>query len=494
MKKLTKVLLFIFLIMCFIPGQNAAAYEATRDEQLDYLRSVFDFIKENYGGEIKADMFSEGVLEGIFGNLDPYTEYLSLKDAENFFNSIEGNYKGIGIAFVKTDAAVIITDVFSRSPADEAGIIAGDEIVAVDGQNIAGLSSDEISAMIKGPEGTKVKLTLKRNGQKALINLELTRSEIEINPVIYDIRGNIGYIAITTFNANTNKYFLQALSELDKRNIKKIILDLRDNPGGEVSQAVAVAENFVPAGLITKLDYKSEKQQDTEYYSNLKEKKYEVAVLVNGFTASASEILAGAIQDTKAGVLVGTKTFGKSKVQQMVPLLTPEAYQKYKKLYNADTVSAIDLMQQYKIIPADDEIIGWAKITIGEYFTPRGKRIDQVGLVPDVSVPDYKATNGIDVRNIQKLSKKTKMTLHTKSGEVYNAEKILILLGYNLDKPDTNLDAKTFAAIKKFQKDKGLYPYGVLDFITQQKLNEALIQIILRYDKQYAKAVELLGK
>lgn len=261
-----------------------------------------------------------------------------------------------------------------------------------------------------------------------------------------------------------------------------------------MSQAVAVAENFVPAGLITKLDYKSEKQQDTEYYSNLKEKKYEVAVLVNGFTASASEILAGAIQDTKAGVLVGTKTFGKSKVQQMVPLLTPEAYQKYKKLYNADTVSAIDLMQQYKIIPADDEIIGWAKITIGEYFTPRGKRIDQVGLVPDVSVPDYKATNGIDVRNIQKLSKKTKMTLHTKSGEVYNAEKILILLGYNLDKPDTNLDAKTFAAIKKFQKDKGLYPYGVLDFITQQKLNEALVQIILRYDKQYAKAVELLGK
>jgi len=159
------------------------------------------------------------------------------------------------------------------------------------------------------------------------------------------------------------------LKQMDKNNIKKIILDLRDNPGGDVGQAVSIARKFVKKGLITKLDFKSESQKDEEYYSYLEELKYKLVVLVNENSASASEILAGAIQDTGSGILVGTTTFGKGKVQNLYPILTPEAVEKYRKTF----VNGYDLLEKHGIYPSDEEIIGWVKITTGEYYTPGGK-------------------------------------------------------------------------------------------------------------------------
>ena len=273
--------------------------------------------------------------------------------------------------------------------------------------------------------------------------------------------------------------------------ISKLILDLRDNPGGEVDQVVKIAKNFVPKGLITKLHFKSDRVKDEEYYSDNKDLKYKLVVLVNESSASASEILAGAIQDTSSGVLVGTKTYGKGKVQNIYPVLSPAAYKKYEDKFGVKIVDGYDLYK-HGLTPADDEIIGWTKITTGEYYTPNGRMIDGTGLQPDYYVENNFLQNEVDIRDVDSLSKTTKPTQNDKSLDVYNAEKLLKLLGYDIKKPDITFDKESAAAVYNFQKDNGLFPYGVLDFSTQQALNNKLEKLLSEYDNQKEKAIELL--
>jgi carboxyl-terminal processing protease len=305
--------------------------------------------------------------------------------------------------------------------------------------------------------------------------------------------GDIGYIKLDIFNSNSSISIAKTLIKMDDAKIEKLILDLRDNPGGEVSQVVKIAENFVPQGLITKLDFKSEAIKDEEYYSKNKKPKYKLVVLVNESSASASEILAGAIQDTGSGVLVGTKTYGKGKVQNLYPVLSLEAYKKYEQRFGTRIIDGYDLINNYDVSPSDDEIIGWTKITTGEYYTPKGRMIDGTGLQPDYYIENNYVENQVDIRSIETLSKQLKPTIGDKSIDVLNAEKILKFLGYNIEKPDMLFDSESAAAVCEFQKDKGFYSYGVLDFTTQQALNEEFQNNLLGYDKQMAKAIELLN-
>jgi carboxyl-terminal processing protease len=322
--------------------------------------------------------------------------------------------------------------------------------------------------------------------------IEVTRGQVLISPVSCEIYGKIGYIRIELFSSNLDGFLTSALEFMDENGITKIVLDLRNNPGGDLSQAVETARKFIPRGVITKVDYRSEEDIDRAYYSYLPAKKYAVAVLVNGLSASASEIVAGAFQDSATALLIGEKTFGKAKVQTMIPLLTPQAYQKYMASTGAGEVSAYDLILKYGIIPSEDELLGYAKITTGQYTTPKGRMIDLKGLIPDIIVPDTDHSNGIYPGSVQKLSKVAKFTLDSESSEVYYAEMILALCGYDIDEPDYRLDKKTFAAIAQFQEESGLYPYGVLDFTTQQYLNDILKLKTLEMDKQLSKAIEIL--
>ncbi len=465
---------------------------SSENVDLDYLKSIIDMLKEKYNGHISDRELIEGAVKGMFDSLDKYTTFFSLKEANQFLGDINGKYQGIGISIVQDGDYILVTKVFSASPAEKAGIIKGDKIATVDGKSIAGFSSEEAAGLIKGKENTKVNLGIVRTDENNIINIEVERGQIKVNPVEYKIMDDIGYVKIDTFNANTAEYFKKAMKDLDKNNVAKIILDLRNNPGGEVTQSVAVAKYFVPEGLITKLDFKSENVEDIEYYSKLKESKYKLAVLINGMSASASEILAGAIQDTKSGVLIGTKSYGKAKVQNMVPILTPEAYKKYEEQLGKKVVDGYELMKVYNIYPSDDEIIGWSKITTGEYTTPNGRMIDKEGLTPDIAVEDYPLIEKIDINNIQELLKVSKPILDSEGFDVYNAEKILLLSGYDVDTPDLKLDKKTFAAIMKFQEDSGLFPYGVLDYTTQDALNAKLDNLLRVIDEQYAKALEVL--
>lgn len=468
-------------------GQSAAGGDAN----LDYLKSVMDMIKEKYKGEITDKKLIEGAIKGMFGTMDPYTVFFDPDEANSFLTEIEGSYEGVGIMIEKTSDYVMVLKVFSGSPAETSGILPGDKIAEVEGKNMAGASTEEISKLIKGKSGTSVKLGIVRSGENNMIVLDVKRAAIVINPVTYRTIGDTGYIKIDMFNANTYDCLKKALDEMDGKGIKKIVLDLRDNPGGEAGQAVSVAGEFVPEGLVTKLTFSPGVSQDMEYYSHLKTKKYQLAVLVNKMSASASEILAGAIQDTGAGKLIGTKTFGKAKVQNLFPILSPEAYKKYEDRLGVKIASANDLYK-YGITPSDSEIIGWTKITTGMYTTPKGRMIDGQGLTPDIAADDPAPLNGINVNSIQMLPRKAKPSLNGSGVDVFNGEKILKALGYDIGTPDTRLDERTFKAIEKFQRDSGLYPYGVLDFTTQQKLNDRLESLLEENDKQYAKALEVL--
>lgn len=497
-KKGSFKLFIIFLLMFFMVFSQIIVTYAASDNQntIDavYLQNIINMIFEKYNGQITVDQLMQGALKGLFDTMDPYTAFFTPEEADSFLGTIEGTFTGIGISMEPSGDYIMISKVFPGSPAEKSGIIQGDRIIEVDGKNMIGATLEEAVSLIKGEAGTKVKLGIIRNGRTGSLILEITRAVISINPVTYDIVNGIGYLRLDMFSSNTGAYLAQALNEMDKKQITKIILDLRGNPGGEVVQAVEAARNFVPEGVITKLDFKSDQFTDITYESNLKAPKYKLAVLVNGMSASASEIVAGAIQDTRAGTLIGTKTFGKAKVQGLIPVLTPEASARYEQQLGINVVDASELSLLYGIVPEDNEIIGYSKMTIGFYYTPAGRMIDGTGIIPDIAVEDARPVLGIDLAGIQKLTRTYKPGLNDGGTDVLNAEKILKILGYDVDTPDSFLDGKAFRAVKKFQKDVKLFPYGVIDFNTQKALNDALDSIIMKYDKQYAKAVELLNK
>lgn len=491
-RSLFKRSLCAILIAFLLLGQSAyASTEAEDERNLQYFQGIIDMIRDQYKGSLTDRQLIEGAVGGMLDSLDDYTTYYTPKEADVFMGSITGVFGGVGIAMEISGDYILVSKVFSASPAEKAGILQGDKIVEANGKSLLKVLPDDAAAVIKGEAGTKVKLGVLRNGTSGIKYIEVTREVIKINPVTVEIRNGIGYIKLEMFNENTDEYITKALAELDKNKITKVILDLRDNPGGEVTQAVAVAQKFVPKGLITRLDYKSEKYSDIEYSSYLEKAKYKLAVLVNGMSASASEIVSGAIQDTGAGKLVGTKTFGKAKFQGILPILTPEAFSKYEQQLGVNIVNGYDL-QFYGINPSKDEIAGYTKMTMGFYYTPKGRMIDGKGLTPDIKAEDPKPVSEIIINSIQKLTKTTKPGLNAQGIDVYNAEKLLKVLGYDIGILDTTLDAKTVKAMKAYQKKSGLTSSGILDDKTQDVLNAALLKLIVQYDKQYNAAVQLL--
>lgn len=483
---------FLGLSLLFVFTLLIASTPVMADDNADstYLQGVMQFIKNRYNYEIGQGQLTEGSVKGMFEQLDEYSEFYTREDAQKFLESVDGNYEGIGIALSKDKDYIVIIKVFPASPAETAGLLSGDKIVTVDQKDVIGSSIDEVTTLIRGERGSLVTLGIIRNSSNNVMEISAKREGIKLNPVNGEIREGIGYISIDSFNSNTNEYLKNVLKEMDAARVSQLILDLRDNTGGEVAQAVAVARHFVPAGTITTLKFRS--GDDDVYTSALAKAKYQIAVLVNKNTASASEILSGAIQDSKAGILVGSKTYGKARVQSLVPFLTPEAYNRYSRQFNDLTVDANDLILHHNIQASDSEVLGWAKITTGTYLTPAGKFIDGKGLVPDINIEDPGLVNGIEVRNISQLNRSSKPSLNSSDMNVYNAEKILAAAGYQVDKPDLNLDVKTWAAIKKFQKETKLYPSGVLDYATQEAFNKQRQKLLLRFDLPYAKAIEYL--
>lgn len=483
MKKAAAIL--ILCIMLLMPLTSAMAMDYG-----DYLNSAVEFMQDMYYLDMDDEEALKAALKGIFGGLDPYSSFYDREESQRLTESLEGSFSGIGIAIERCPEGVRITKVYDGSPAEGAGLWEGDIILAVNGVSTYGKDADVVASEIRGEEGTTVTLTIQR--QSSRMDVAIKRGIVVINPVVWRIEGDVAYIHIDTFNSNTGRKFSEAMEQIKQAGITKILLDLRDNPGGFVDEAVDVARKLVPEGLITRLDFKSERLSDTEYYSSLKNSPYLVAVLVNENTASAAEILAGAIQDSGKGVLVGQKTYGKGVVQNMFSVLTPQAYAKYSRQYGLKFITEIEWLVYQGIFLSPNEILGTISITTGHYLTRNGRQIHGVGLAPDVEAANRTLPNGIDLMLVGRLTNDKTLTLNDYGNDVDQAERILRAAGYFEGVPDKLLDEETQAAIKKFQSSEKIRVTGNIDATTRDRLNMLLDTLRTQHDPQYVKGMEVL--
>ncbi len=307
-------------------------------------------VQSRYVEDVPVDTLIAGSIKGMVNSLnDPHSVYMDPKMFKEFMIETEGSFGGVGIVIGTKDKQLTVVAPIEGTPGEQAGIKSGDQIIKIDGQETKDLALDEAVNKIRGPEGSKVVLTIKR-GQEVK-DYTLTRSNIQIKTVAGKLLDdNIGYIRISMFNENTGNDFVRKLQELEKQGMKALVLDLRDNPGGLLDESVKVAGQLVPKGPVVSVVTRDGRRET--HSSSLDQPKYPVAVLVNGGSASASEIVAGAIQDTEVGTLIGTKTYGKGSVQTVIRL---------------DEGSAI-------------------KLTIAKYLTPKDRAINGVGIEPDIKV------------------------------------------------------------------------------------------------------------
>lgn len=321
--------------------------------QFQKLFYVKDILYNYYDGKIDDNVLVEGAIKGMTDSLnDPYTVFMNAKEYEDFSTQTEGSYVGLGIQVGVKDDRIVVIAPFDNSPAKKAGILTGDIIEKVNGIDVSGKELERAVSMMRGEENTSVNVTIFREG-KGDIDYDIKRQKIDLVTVKGEmLKDNIGYIQISMFDEHTSKAFSDKIKELDKKGMKSLIIDLRGNPGGLLDECIDVVSNFLPKGkqIVSTIDK----------YNN--EKKYEskggdfiglpLAVLTDGGTASASEIVSGAVRDYNIGTLIGTKTFGKGVVQTIL-----------------DTEDGTAL-----------------KVTISKYYTPNGENIHGIGIKPDIEI------------------------------------------------------------------------------------------------------------
>ncbi len=319
----------------------------------DVLRfaGALKFIESRYVNEVDTTKLMDGAISGMVQSLgDPHSIYLEPKMYRQLMDHTEGSFGGVGIYMGFKDNKVSVISVMENSPAAKAGMEANDEILAVDGTPVTEMQPEEVAIHIRGKVGTDVTLSVRRNGTETR-EFVITRDTIQVKTAAGKmLEDGMGYIRIVSFSENTPEEFREAYGKLEGEGMKGLIIDLRENPGGLVTSSVEIASMIVPEGPVVSVVERSGKKE--EYTSDLKETKYPLVVLIDGNSASAAEILAGAVQDTGAGTLVGTKSYGKGSVQMVMPIFH------------------------------DDAI----KLTIAKYFTPKGRSIDGVGIEPDVNI------------------------------------------------------------------------------------------------------------
>lgn len=314
------------------------------------LFRAIQIVKSRYVEDVPVETLMTGAVKGMVSALgDPHSIYMDAKMYKEFMIETEGSFGGVGIVIGVKDKVLTVVSPIEGTPGEKAGIKSGDRILKIDGQDTQDMALDEAVSKIRGPEGSQVTLTIGRTSEPVK-DYPLTRSNIQIKTVSGKmLPENIGYIRISMFNENTANDFFHKYDELEKNGMKAVILDLRDNPGGLLEESVKVAGRFVPRGPVVSVVTRDGHRE--VHNSNLEAVKYPAVVLVNGGSASASEIVSGAIQDTGAGVLVGTKTYGKGSVQTLLRL--------------------------------DG---GAIKLTIAKYLTPNDRSINGIGIEPDVKI------------------------------------------------------------------------------------------------------------
>ena len=418
---------------------------------LEKLQAIIEIIEKRYVDKVDIDKVIDGAIAGAVRALgDPYSDYMASSEWDEFMIRARGSYSGVGLTIGSKDKYIVVISPIKGSPAARAGIKPGDRILKVDGKELYDVSTDRAAEMIRGPVGTQVILTILPAGGDAPVEYTLTRENITI--VTVDSRmldGRIGYIQITQFGEGTAVATRAALDELKSSGARAIVLDLRGNPGGILDECVEVAELFVPEGpIVSVVDRQGQREVRSSESAGL---GMPLVVLVDEGSASASEIVAGAVQDRKAGVIVGKKTFGKGSVQSLI---------------NLKDGSGI-------------------RLTTAKYYTPSGRSIHGKGIDPDIVVERG------DRRPYQPLTIKRRLTRMTIGLDVLALQQHLNLLGYSLSEDGIYGD-KTAAAVASFQGRNGLAVTGSVDERTVEALNRAVAKAEEHFDPQMDKAIEVL--
>jgi carboxyl-terminal processing protease len=362
------ITLAVSLVACFLVLQEVAVRRAqalSNDtyQELDTFASVLAIVQKNYVEPVTTKRLIDGAISGMLASLDPHSAYLTPDLYRDLEVETRGSFGGLGIEITIKNGALTVVAPIEDTPAYRAGLKAGDQIIKIDDDFTKDMSLTDAVKRMRGPKGSKIKLTLHRNNVPELFTVTLARDVIKIQSVkSKTLDGGYGYIRVTTFQENTGDGVEKAIDEFQSKDhgkIKGMVFDLRDNPGGLLNQAVKVSDDFLDGGLIVYTQGREENQQQ-KYFSHKKKDfdDYPMVVLVNGGSASASEIVAGALQDQKRAVILGTQTFGKGSVQTILPL---------------DDHSAL-------------------RLTTARYYTPTGRSIQAVGITPDVDVQPPKET------------------------------------------------------------------------------------------------------
>ena len=349
--------------VALIPATTAtmAQVDGRAGPEFAKLFAVFQRVKASYVEPVEDDVLIRGAIDGMLAALDPHSAYLDGGDLQRLETMIDGNYSGLGLSVVLEDGAVKVVSPFRGSPADSAGIKAGDFITHLDGKLIYGGSLDDAVAQMRGPSGTSIRLTIFRPGREEPMEVDVTRGVIELEPVTHEVQaGNIGVITVNEFSADVGADVYTAWTEIKKKSggrVSGLVLDLRNNPGGSLDESVALADLFLTDGRIVSQRGRARGETmlydaETVYRGDMAE-GVPMIVLINAGSASASEIVAGALQDHRRALVMGERSFGKGSVQSLLPL-GPDAA---------------------------------LKLTTARYFTPSGKSVQEGGIKPDIAVP-----------------------------------------------------------------------------------------------------------
>lgn len=329
-----------------------------RFEKLELLNKVLFLIESQYYREVNLDKLIKGAINGMMETLDPHSAYLDTEVFSKMQEETSGEFGGLGIEVTQKDGVLVIVTPIEDSPAHKAGVRAGDRIVEIDHESMIGATLQHSIEKLRGKNKTKIVLGIMRDGIDGIKNFEITRATVFLNPVKYEmVHKNYAYVRLSQFQKKSAEYIVEGIKKL-RSNLKKnedlkgIILDLRSNPGGLLDEAVDVSSIFLKDGIVVSTEGRNPKNKEIRYVKKTGHKELEVplVVLINGATASASEIVAGAIQDSKRGIILGTQSFGKGSVQQVAKI---------------------------------DESSG-VKLTIAQYMTPSGKKIQAFGVTPDI--------------------------------------------------------------------------------------------------------------
>lgn len=352
-----KTIIFIVLIvLCVINNGDQDISAGTKEvyKNIEVLSEVLHKIEKNYVKDIDPQDVLYGAIKGMVRTLDPHSFFMSPEEYKELMVETKGKFSGVGIEITIRNYVLTVVSPIEGTPAFKAGIKAGDQIIMIGDKSSKELSIMDAVKLIRGPKGSKIKLTIRRKEIEKPIDFMITRDVIPIKSVrSFSLPFDIGYIRISNFQGNTSKELSKALEDMEnKKGLKGLILDLRNNPGGLLSQAVKVADDFLDSGLIVSIKGRDKKEEESVAHKNGKPRKYPMIVLVNEGSASASEIVAGALQDNKRALILGSTTFGKGSVQTLFPLSDGSGL----------------------------------RLTTAIYYTPSGRSIQARGIWPDIKV------------------------------------------------------------------------------------------------------------